>query len=155
MPERLVIRGEEFLVNYQQIVGISWLRELWLWALWNSEVEDFAQRPWNPNWVVLELQEDSGDDYDYANDSTRSLIAMANCPQVRQLRKLEFSLFSFTPAGIGALAGSPYLDQLQSLTLDESWTLDSKLDAPKFQSLRERFGSRLRRRHDGTSPCPS
>ncbi len=138
MPERLTLRADSLHANYQHISELLWLRELHLYDVMNWDVHDLVRRQWNPNWVGLFIGEHpmSGiivQDY----DNTPSLVGIANCSQARRLRKLQFSMFSYSEEGIRALAESPYFEKLDKLGLE------GDLDSPAFEPLRARFGSRL------------
>ncbi len=136
-PEYLDVPAELFLERYHAFARVPWLRFLSVHAGHNSEVRDFTNRPWNPRWIEIELQaHPTGllfeDDY----DNTPAIAAIANCPQVAQLRRLHLSMFDLTDDGVQALAGSRYLSQLQRLQL-------SYVYHPDLGPLRERFGDRL------------
>lgn len=137
-PEYLIVSGELMLERYDGFARAPWLRFLYLYDLNNSAVRDFVSRPWNPRWVELELQEHPMAGIGtYGYESTPAVIAIANCPQVRQLRRLQLSLFGLTPDGVNALTASPHLDNLQRLQVDDD------RGSPTLTPLRERFGDRL------------
>jgi uncharacterized protein (TIGR02996 family) len=95
-PEYLDIRVQLLLDRYDAFARMPWLRFLSIHGLRNGTVRDFCNRTWNSRWVELELQEDPetiDDIFQY--DATASAIALANCPQVDQLRRLWLSQFSF------------------------------------------------------------
>lgn len=135
-PEYLHISGELMLERYDAFAGVTWLRFLFLYDVSNWVVRDFCNRPWNPRWVELELQEHPMAGIGtWGYESTPAIRAVANCPQVKQLRRLQLSLFGVTEAGAIALANSSHLERIQQLQLDR--------EAGDFPALRERFGDRL------------
>jgi uncharacterized protein (TIGR02996 family) len=139
-PEILVVPGILLLERYEAFARVPWVRRLCVYNMHSSEVRDFVGQPWNPRWVELELQEHpmAGPFYSYDNDERgRAVVAVAGCAQARQLRRLQFSLFTLTHAAVRELAESPYLDQLQELRLE------GDANAPGLAPLRERFGDRL------------
>src|SRR6266545_1813536 len=104
-PEYLDTEAGLFLHRYEAFVRVPWLRFLSLFGLDNSLVRDFVNRPWSPRWVEMELAEDAAtadEPGDY--DGTPSIIAIATCPQVRQLRRLYLALFTFREEGAQAIA---------------------------------------------------
>jgi len=137
-PEILIAPGDLFLERYESFVHLRGVRSVCLDRLANSSVRDFASRPWNPGWVELELQEDPMAGIgSWGYESTPAFVAVARCSQARQLRKLQFSLFTVTPLAVRELAGSPYLDQLEELRLEGDPT------SHWFDQLRAKFGDRL------------
>ncbi|MBA4189924.1 MAG: hypothetical protein C0467_18220 [Planctomycetaceae bacterium] len=138
MPERLSIRCDSFFAHYEQLKCISWLREVCLFDVMDWDVEELSRRDWNPRWDGLYIGEHpmSGIIV-YQYDNTPTVLAIAGCPKTSQLKRLEFSLFGYASRAIEALISSPYLRQLQKLSLG------CDLSGPEFGSLRERFGGRL------------
>jgi uncharacterized protein (TIGR02996 family) len=135
-PEGLDIRADVLLERYEAFAAAPWPRHLFVYDLHNGTVRDLTSRTWNPRWVTLELQEHPmAGVANYGYDSTPSLVAIANCPQVARLRRLSLALFGMTAAAAAALASSPYLERLEQLHLDS--------EAGAFSSLRNRFGERL------------
>jgi uncharacterized protein (TIGR02996 family) len=137
-PEVLTVEGDVFLQRYAAFTGLTWPCCLSLYYLGDAHVRDLVSREWNPRWVELELQEHpmAGVFY-YGSESSQAFAAIANCPQARQLRKLQFSLFALTSTAVEALARSPYLDHLEQLRLE------GDVNSPGFAPLRERFRDRL------------
>jgi uncharacterized protein (TIGR02996 family) len=137
-PEYLDVPAELFLERYDSFARVPWLRFLSLHDLFSSQVRDLANREWGPRWVELELQAHRLVGIGGAShDGTVAVAAIANCPQVKQLRQLQLSLFAMTPNALFALATSPHLDGLKTLQID------GNRDDPRFHPLRERFGDRL------------
>ncbi|MBN9117949.1 MAG: TIGR02996 domain-containing protein [Planctomycetes bacterium] len=136
-PERLDVPEELFLERYDAFARVPWVRSLTVHELHNRAVRDIANRPWNTHWIELELQaHPSGLLFEDDNDHTPTFIAIANCPQVAQLRRLHLSMFDPTPQAIDALAASPHLARLKELRLSFVYEGD-------FGPLRDRFGDRL------------
>jgi uncharacterized protein (TIGR02996 family) len=137
-PEFLDAPGEAFLECYDAFARSPWLRFLSLYDVSNWMVRDFCNRPWNPRWVELELQDHPmAGTGTWGYESTPAARAIANCPQVQQLRRLLLSLLSLTPDAVQLLAASPYLENLKAL---EIGTLR---DESRLEPLIERFGDRL------------
>ncbi len=136
-PEYLDTTGELMLERYEAFARLPWLRCLSLHELHNSSVRDFANRPWNPQWIELELQaHPTGLLFESDYDHTPALTAIAHCPQVVQLHRLHLSMFDFTPHAIHVFAESRHLAELDNITLSFVYEGD-------FTPLRERFGERL------------
>ena len=137
-PESLDAPGELFLDRYGAFARVPWLRFLSLHDLFSSQVRDLANREWGPRWAELELQAHpliglGGN----GHDGTVAVAVIANCPRVRQLRRLQLSLFEMTPNALFVLLTSPHLDGLKTLQIE------GNRDDPRFHSLRGRFGERL------------
>src|SRR5262245_24075479 len=137
-PEVVRVTGELFSEHYASFVCVPWLRYLYLYRVDISTVENLVSRPWNLGWIELELIGGSSDDYNYDNVSGSAVIAVANCPQVRQLRKLRFALFEYDQEVIQALVTSANLANLSSLGFG-----GVPDDDPRFAPVRERFGERF------------
>lgn len=130
-PEHLDVPVEPFMDRYTRFVAVGWIRDLCLQDFHRNAAVDFVNREWNPNWIELELRAAR-----YVG-LTRTVIAVANCPQVRQLRALRFTAFDFSAESVEVLAESPYLNGLHLLGVP------SDRNRPLFAPLRERFGNRL------------
>jgi uncharacterized protein (TIGR02996 family) len=137
-PDYLDAPGELFLDHYDAFARAPWLRFLSLYRLENPTMRDFRNRLWSPQWVELQVAEDPRAPAPlFRSDSTVNVIAIAYCPQARQLRRLQFSGTVLGPRAISALVTSPHLEHLHRLHLD------GNRDDPRFAPLRERFGDRL------------
>ena len=140
-PEYLDVPAELMLERYEAFARVSWLRFLSLHHLSRSPVRDFVNRPWG-RWVELELQEHPlAAVFDEEFQTTPAIIAVANCPQVAQLRRLHLSLSGLAPAAIQSLVTSRFLESFAILQIDgdRAHSLFDRRLAP----LRERFGDRL------------
>jgi uncharacterized protein (TIGR02996 family) len=136
-PEYLDAPAELILNRFEAFARVPWIRSLSVHDLHNSTTRDFVSRPWNSRWVELELQEHpKAGFFVYGYDSTPAIVAVANAPQMLQLRKLQLSIFDLTAAGVHALATSPHLERLQQFRL-------FGYGDSRFDPLRERFGDRL------------
>jgi uncharacterized protein (TIGR02996 family) len=95
-PEYLDISADLLLDRYDAFARVPWLRFLSIHNMWNASVRDLCNRPWNPHWVELELQEHPDtEDTLGGPDATLSAEALARCSQLGQLRRLRLSQFSF------------------------------------------------------------
>lgn len=103
-PEYLDAPSPLFLERYEAFARVPWLRFLTLQDVDNSSVRDFLNRTWPPQWVEVELQEDWSSYADVSYDATPTAVALANCPQVRRLRRLELWAYTYTTAARQALA---------------------------------------------------
>lgn len=95
-PEYLDVAGDFFLERYEAFARVPWLRFLTLQDVDNSVARDFLNRPWPPQWVEIELQDNWGSYSDIQYDATPTAIALANCPQVRRLRRLRLWAYTYT-----------------------------------------------------------
>jgi uncharacterized protein (TIGR02996 family) len=137
-PEHLDIPAELMLERYDAFARSPWLRFLSVHDLHNSTTRDLVSRSWNSQWIEFELQEDpKAQFFVYGYDSTPAVTAVANSPQMLQLRRLQLSIFHLTPEGINALATSRNFERLQE------FQVLGYGDSPAFTPLRERFGDRL------------
>ena len=130
-PEHLDVPVEPFMDRYHRFVAVPWVRSLCLQDFLRNAAVDFLSREWNPSWGELELRAARYEGL------TRTVAAVANCPQLSQLRCLRFVAFEFLPSTVEALAASPYLDDLHLLSVPGDRA------RPLYAPLRERFGSRL------------
>jgi uncharacterized protein (TIGR02996 family) len=137
-PEVLRVTGKRFLERYESFVRAPLLRCLLLHKVYASTAESLVSRPWNPGWIELELIGGWSNNFTYDVPSGSAVIAIINCPQVRQLRKLRFGLFEYDQDVIQALATSANLANLSSLGFG-----DVPPDDPRFAPVRERFGDRF------------
>jgi uncharacterized protein (TIGR02996 family) len=136
-PEHLSAPISDFLDRYDESVRVPWLRFLALSYIGSEDLQNFANRPWNPRWVELTV-EGPWSIRGVPPDYTSWINILTRCPSVSQLRGLWLAgLFDFTPEGIELLVASPHLENLHQLHLvgDEG--------DPRFDPLRERFGGRL------------
>jgi uncharacterized protein (TIGR02996 family) len=140
-PEYLDAAGALFLDHYEAFARVLWLRFLTLHDLARSPLRDFANRPWG-RWVELELQEHPvAVAFDEEFQTTPAIVAVANCPQVAQLRRLHLSFSGLAPAAIQSLVASRYLESLAVLQIDGE--RDHPLFDVRVAPLRERFRDRL------------
>jgi uncharacterized protein (TIGR02996 family) len=130
-PEHLDVPTEAFMEHYNRFAAAPWLRSLCLQAFQRNAAVDFVNSEWNPRWVELELRAAG------YGILTRTVAALAACPQVRQLRTLRFAAFDLSPACVRALAESPHLAGLHCLGIP------GDRNRPLFAPLRERFEERL------------
>jgi uncharacterized protein (TIGR02996 family) len=138
MPERLSIRCDDFFAHYAELNAIGVMREVCLYDVMDWDAQEFSRRVWNPRWDGLYLGEHPMSGiivYQYNN--TPTILAIADCPQASQLKRLEFGLFGYEPRALAALVSSPYLGQLRKLSLG------CDVSGPEFGPLREQFGERL------------
>jgi uncharacterized protein (TIGR02996 family) len=137
-PEVLEAPIDVFLERYDRFAAVPWVQHLSLFDVMNSSVRDFVNRPWSPTWTVLDFEEHPlAPTYTNSYDCTPAIAAIANCPQVRQLRDLWLTHFEFVPEGVRLLAASQYLDGLRRLGIS------GHPDDPRYAVLRARFGDRL------------
>lgn len=107
-PEHLEISAGFLLDRFEAFARVPWLRFLSIDGMWNEGVRDFCALTWPPQWVELELFEDidTVDEHDGgvpSYDATPSAVALAECPQIDQLRRLRLSSFTFRLASDAAL----------------------------------------------------
>lgn len=133
-PEILTATGQLFMERYEAFVRVPWVRVLCLYEIRHWTTQGLADgRPWNPNWVELELQEPE----DGILSRTLTIEALTRCSQARQLRILRLTYFDLPPDTVQALIDSPHLQQLRYLVVDQS-------NGPRgLGPLRKRFGNRL------------
>jgi uncharacterized protein (TIGR02996 family) len=137
-PEHLVAHYTQLLEHYDAVARLVWVRSLCLTGLDTSAIYRLVARPWNLRWIELELQAHTRlHGVLPARESAPSVITVATCPQIAQLRRLRFSYFEMNADGIHALASSPYLNNIQQLCLDCITNYAS------LSSLSARFGDRL------------
>jgi uncharacterized protein (TIGR02996 family) len=148
-PEWVNGYGWLFLQHYEAIAGVVWVRSLTITGMTGSQTQDFVSRTWNPQWIELELQAQVlSRRFQSVDESTATIVAVANCPQIARLRLLRFSLFRLSATAVRTLVSSPHLDNLQQLRLD--CIFEDRADAA---SLRARFGNRFV--YGGPSPGPT
>ena len=137
-PEVLRVPGAVFLAGAGFFVPVRWVRCLCLRDMLDQTVVDFTRQHWSSRWTELELQEHPGARaLSDTHDATRAIRAIAECPAMANIRRLQLSRFEVTPDGISALTSSSHLDALQYLGLN------GDPNASYFAPLRERFGERL------------
>jgi uncharacterized protein (TIGR02996 family) len=133
-PEILTIAGQLFMERYEAFARVPWVKTLCVCEVQHWVTMGLADgRPWNPNWVELELQEPE----DGRFLLVPTIEALARCSQARQLRLLRLTHFDLLPGAVQALVDSPHLQQLRQLVVDRS-------NGPgRLGPLRNRFGDRL------------
>ena len=141
-PERLEADSELFLLHYKAFARVPWLRFLHLYGLASWHIRDFANRKWAPQWIELRTWlAGSAISSGPPQRNGPTLVALASCSQLSQLRRLTLFRSDLDAEGVRAIAESPYLEKLLRLELVDhrSNRAEDALLAP----LRERFGERL------------
>ena len=138
-PEFLRVSGEVFLERFAAFARVPWLRSLWLYGLSPWDLRDFANQPWEPQWIELAFMMVWSSHTQLRNGP--AFVALSMCSQLSQLRRLTVFRGDLDPECVQALATSPYTENLQHLCV-----LDHRGDRGEdtlLDPLRERFGDRL------------